>query len=235
MSTTTPPSRSRHLPKRTAAAREAWRRHTEEVILGACLIHPAAFTKVMDVLQPQNFTGSSPWVEIGPGQPMPHGHVWQAIGATYLKGVVDMVTVCQTLVLTYGHIEQFNANDCALALCKLTDHVASSENLRHHAVQLMEMSIREIALDLLRSMAEDGDRFDEFTAITAHVADESKDLFAMIETCVNYLRSYGMNDEAEIMDQMVGDVSRRLNAIRAQQFKNHIITQYNLIHQQSNP
>lgn len=227
--TTTSKHSGQHLKLSASLTRQEWRREAEEVILGACLFSKYAYASVMDVLQPRNFKNYCFYMELAPGKPMPNGHIWAAIGTTYMNGVVDLITVSHTMVVAYGHLPTFSAHDCSYGLSKLTDRIASIAHIRYHALLMMEMDIRENALELLRNMADEDERFIEFTELTTRVADERNDLFATIETCVSYLRSYGYTDEAELMDELVGKVSKRLQGIKQQNYRNHIIAQYNLL------
>ena len=233
MHLTSPPilNTGQNLPPHAWSNRMAWRKECETLILGACLLHSNAFPMVMDILQPQNFKGACNEVEITKGRNLTYAEIWNAIGATYLEGAVDLLTVTRTLVVHFGAQKGFEHGHCAYALSRLTDGVASSEGLSAHAVRMVEWSMREAAIELLRNMDEMGIGVEERTALAAQVANERTNTFVAVRMCIQYLRSYGHEQPAELMDDLCGRFIERIEGMAEQTYRQHIITQYQLLTQ----
>jgi replicative DNA helicase len=112
------------------------RLNIERIILGECLLE-RGFPKVVDILKPANF--STPNAELH----LLHNHqdIFQAFMKLYPHRPIDIVTVSSLLPKEYWHY-----------LCELTVGVVSTMPLRNHALMLIEISLRESFLNLLRKL-----------------------------------------------------------------------------------
>jgi replicative DNA helicase len=191
----------------------------ERALLGAVLLEADAYLRIAHIVRPSHLIGSLP---IGIG----HGEVWQAMVAAHGQGPMDILTVSRQLCIPRMGGE-LTMGSIAFHLSRLTDRFASSGNLEFHAIILFEYALREQAVAILRSHG--GNEPGELSDLCAILADEQRDIHADLPTTVGFLKQYGHTDTAEEMQELCANVSARLRQMAKDQYRQHIIHQYNSI------
>lgn len=138
-------------------------------IIGAVLLESAAYTWVNDILTPKNFTGH-------------FRHIWEAINTIADSKPIDVRTVHHQL-LTLADI---TAQEAALLLTYCIQSVNSSASIRTHALLLVELSITDIYIDLLKC-CEPNKHVDLLVEETLEAFYTEKDKLFTIERAAAYM------------------------------------------------
>jgi hypothetical protein len=158
----------------------------EQTVLGMCLLENG-YSKVSDILSPVNF--SSP--DIDKGIYFSHGEIFSAFEKLYPIKPINLVSVIGML----GYESMWY-------IFALSSRVCSSSDIRYHAFQLLEFSIRESFLSLLTKLSEGKT---DITAVAIHeIIDEAldydNDIFEVIKTAITYLQKIDSNAVGEAID-----------------------------------
>jgi len=178
---------------------------------------------VADILRPGTF--------IGQRHLLPNSEVWKAIQTAAMQGPVDILTVTSILFLQQEHTRTDHPiHQVGYCVSRFTDRVASSCNLRYHALCIFEFALREQAVAILRE--EGGKELGDFTELEAYLADETRDIHRDISLCVSYLNANGHPDAAASMHELCENVSHRLKHMARDSWRNYIKDQYRIIIEQ---
>jgi replicative DNA helicase len=176
------------------------RLNIERIILGECLLE-RGFVKVVDILKPANF--STPNAELH----LHHNHqeIFQAFMKLYPHRPIDILTVSSLLPKEYW-----------VYLCELTVGVVSTMPLRNHALMLIEISLRESFLNLLRKL-QTGPK--DLTRLALYeVMDEaldySNDIFLVIDKAKGYISNFGDAAVTEALVNFTDSIDVRISSIR---------------------
>lgn len=195
----------------------------EEVILSACLCDRNAFSRVMDILTPQNFIHYT-LAETETGDRILHPAVWAAMQECCKTYPIDILTVRRTMLPQYS-----NCRGLALAISKLTERSATGCNIKFHAVMLVEFSIREAAITLIQQWMDDSDgqRLDDFIALSSRFKDLNSDALIDVEKGIGFLKECGYKDESAELHELLGMIARRMIQIKKQHLKEYMTEQSN--------
>jgi len=176
------------------------RLNIERIILGECLLE-RGFPKVVDILKPANF--SLPNTELGLHHN--HQHIFQALMKLYPYKPIDILTVSGLLPKEYWHY-----------LCELSVGVVSTTPLRMHALMLIEISLRESFLNLLRKLQQ-GPK-DMVRLALYEVMDEAldytNDIFMVIEKATTYLGNFEDATVTEALNNFTNSIDIRISGIK---------------------
>ena len=221
---------SSRCPKVFSLALQQLRLDTEEIIIGACLIDKYAYPRVMDILLPQTFVGNTV-AETTHGTRIAHSDVWQAIRYTYNCEPIDLLTVTKTLISRLGNCPQIGA-----IISEMTDRICSSENIEVHAIMLIELSIREAAINLTESWIDDtaGQKSSDMKGLSQRLRDCSSDILTDIELGIKFLSENGCPDESDELRELLGTIAKRILHLKERQIRKHIIKQYHHLNRKDN-
>ena len=191
---------------------------TEESILSACLCDREAFQRVMHLLTPQNFRGVS-----CTGEQITYANVWTAMQECYKTRPIDILTVTRTM------LPQFSCPQLGYAISLLTDRCATGCHIEFHAVLLIELSIRETAMELTDQWMDDaeGQKLDDFNELFLQFRNLRACIFRGIEKGVSFLKEHGYPDESDELQGLLGMIAKRMIQIIQRLSKKHNNNRHN--------
>ncbi|MBX2893965.1 MAG: hypothetical protein KF763_00880 [Cyclobacteriaceae bacterium] len=194
---------------------DSFRLNLEQTIIGACLLENG-YSRVAGILSARNFSRTEYY---------DHQLIFEAIERLYPLRPVDLITVTHE-VNTRGYA--YYLADCVAKVC-------SSDNLRSHALILVQLSMRDAlirTLDKARSKHVSNITHSAIQEIIDKCLDTGNDILEVYPNALKYLQSIAAEDFilADVR-RLNESIDRKCAAIRAQA---HIDCLINNLNQLSN-
>jgi replicative DNA helicase len=166
------------------------RQNLEQTIIGACLLENG-YSQVAGILTSRNFTHSGAFN---------HKAIFEAIERLFPLRPVDLITV----------VHEVNKSGYASYLAECASKVCSSENLRSHAVILLQICMRDALIQILdnaRGAHISSTTLAAIQEIIDHCLDKSEDIFETYQGALSYLESIGAEEF------LINDIRKLQNGI----------------------